>query len=140
MMSADSVANGAFLRLPIPQLVAELVALVAAVAVAVAVTRAVRPWRAAESVSRGGRVLAAMGLVAPLLAALAALLLAHAVLAAAVADTSLVDSAGQLAAAVVAVRLGVYVLGWLLGPSSWVRSREPATKNRPELSYSVVSV
>jgi len=127
MMSADSVASGAFLRLPIPQLVAELLAIVIAVVIAVAVTRTVRPWRADEAGgSRAGRMLAAVALVAPLLAALATLLLAHAALAAAGADTSLADSAGQLAAAIVSVRLGVYVLGRLLGPASWVRAREPA--------------
>ena len=127
MNSADSVADGAFLRLPLPQLLAEIVAIVIAIAIAVVVARAARAWRTGDAGgSRASRVLAAVVLLAPLLASLAALLAAHAVLAAAGVDTSLVDSAAQLAAAIVAVRCGVHVLGRLLGPASWVHNRELA--------------
>jgi small-conductance mechanosensitive channel len=127
MSSADSAVQGAFLRLPTPQLVAEIVAILIALAVGFALLRAARAWRTEDAGGSGlQRVLAAVMLLAPLLATLAALLVAHAVLAAALLDSALVDSAAQLAAAIAAVRLGVHVLGRLLGPASWVRSRELA--------------
>jgi small-conductance mechanosensitive channel len=131
MSSAESAAPGALWRFASPQLAAELLAIAIAIAIALTVARAARSWRAPTpgplppgAAPRAGRLLGALLMLAPLLAALAGLLGAHGLLAAAGFPTSLVDSAVQVAAALVVVRLGVHVLGRLLGPDSWVSSRE----------------
>jgi small-conductance mechanosensitive channel len=127
MESAGSAVSGAFLRIPVAQLACEIVAILIALAVAYAVRRMLRPWRPDEA---GGslqrNVLGAVRLIAPLVAALALLAVAHAALAAAQVDVALVDAALQLVAAIVSLRFGVYALGRLLGPASWVRSHELA--------------
>jgi small-conductance mechanosensitive channel len=125
--------QGVVARLTSPGLLVEVVAVLIAAAIAVFIARAARSWRPAGASAAPARplngldhVLEAAIRLAPLLAALAALLAAHGTLAAAGSDTSLIDSAVQVTGAWVAIRLGVYVLGRLLGPESWVRSRELA--------------
>ncbi|HEY0768481.1 MAG TPA: mechanosensitive ion channel domain-containing protein, partial [Steroidobacteraceae bacterium] len=63
-------------------------------------------------------------ILAPLVAAVATLLAGHAALAAFGTSTAVIDGAVKIVAALVLVRFGVYVLGLLLGPASWVRTRE----------------
>ncbi|HEV2228555.1 MAG TPA: mechanosensitive ion channel domain-containing protein [Steroidobacteraceae bacterium] len=132
MSNAESALKGLVLRLASPQLLAEILAILIAIAIGVAVARVSRSRRVLRDVaaplrsSWPERLLDAMGVLAPLLAALAALLAAHAALAAAALGTSVVDSAAQVATAAVVLRLGVHVLGRLLGPGSWVRSRQVA--------------
>ena len=125
MESAGSAVSGVFLAVPVPQLAGEIVAILIALAVAFTVRRALRPWRTDETGSALRRhVLGAVRLIAPLIAALAMLAAAHAALAATRIDVSLVDATLQLVAAIMSLRFGVYALGRLLGPASWVRSRE----------------
>jgi small-conductance mechanosensitive channel len=125
MDSAGSAVNGVLLRLPIPQLLAEVGAILIAIAVAYAVARAVRRRRAADATGSGAeRLLDTLLLLAPLLAALVTLGAAYPLLAVAQFDVTLLDRALELAAATLLVRFGVHALGRLLGPASWVRSRE----------------
>jgi small-conductance mechanosensitive channel len=125
MDSAGSAVNGVLLQLPMPQLLAEVVAILIAIAAAYAVARAVRTRPAADATASGSeRLLESLLLLAPLLAALAILAVAHPLLALTGFDVTLVDRALELAAATLLVRFGVHILGLLLGPTSWVRSRE----------------
>jgi small-conductance mechanosensitive channel len=132
MSNAESAVQDLLLRLASPQFLAEIFVVVIAIATAVGIERASRSWRALDTVaaplraSWPERLLGAFGVLAPLLAALAVLLAGHAALAALRTGTALVDGAVWLATAVVVVRLGVHVLGRLLGPGSWVRSRQLA--------------
>src|SRR5262249_23322519 len=64
-----------------------------------------------------------MVILAPILAALATLFAAHVVIGALGIPTAPVDTAARLVTALLLVRLGVFVLGLLLGPGSWVRTR-----------------
>jgi small-conductance mechanosensitive channel len=126
-MDSASPVGGAFLRLTSPQLWSELLAILLALAAALAIARATRARRSEPAVQPPrplARAVQAVVLVTPALAALAILLVAHVVLAGTGRSAALVDGAAQLAAAVVLVRLGVYILGTLLGPRSWVHSRE----------------
>jgi small-conductance mechanosensitive channel len=63
-----------------------------------------------------------MVILAPILAALVTLLAAHVLIGALGTSTAPVDTAARLVAALLVVRLGVFVLGLLLGPGSWVRA------------------
>ncbi len=130
MSNAESALKSLILRLTPAQFLAETLAILIAVVIALYIARSSRSWRALKDVAAPlrsrwpERLLDAAVVLAPLLAALAVLLAAHAALAAAALGTSLVDGAVQVATAAVALRLGVYVLGRLLGPGSWVRSRQ----------------
>ena len=126
MSNAESAVRGLIVRLTSAQFLAETLAILIALVIAFAVARASRrtPTPAGARVRRSERLLDAFGVLAPFLAALAALLAARAVLAAAALGTAAVDSAAQVATVLVLVRLGVYALGRLLGPGSWVRSRQ----------------
>jgi small-conductance mechanosensitive channel len=130
MSNAESAVKDLLLRLASPQMMAEILAILIAGLVGLAVARSARSWRAPppsaapRRASWPERLRGALPVLAPLLATLAALLAAHAALAAAASDTSLVDGAAQVATALLVVRLGVYVLGRLLGPGSWVRGRQ----------------
>ncbi len=130
MNSADSAVKGALFGLTSPQFLAQVLTILIAAAIALAVARAMRARRGPGAPglpprpTRLERLMLTAALLAPLLAALAALLAGHALLAATGGRTSLIDSAAQVAAVLVLVRLGVHALGRLLGPGSWVRSRE----------------
>ncbi len=129
MSSAESAIKGVFLSLAAPQLLAQLLVIAIALGSAWLVERATRAGEAPMPNGAAGRLDRVVGILvmlAPLLAGLAILLAGHAVLAAAGREVALVDRAVQLAAAIVVLRLGVHALGRLLGPSSWVRSRERA--------------
>jgi small-conductance mechanosensitive channel len=130
MSNAESAVKDLLLRLASPQMMAEMLAILIAGLVGLAVARSARSWRTpppAAAALRGSwpeRLRGALAALTPLLATLGALLAAHAALAAAARDTLLVDGAAQVASALLVVRLGVYVLGRLLGPGSWVRGRQ----------------
>jgi small-conductance mechanosensitive channel len=132
MTNAESAVKSVILRLTSAQFLAETLAILLAVGIALYLARLSRSRRVLKEVaaplrsSWPERLLDAAGVLAPLLAALAALLAAHAALAAAALSTSVIDGAVQVATAAVALRLGVYALGRLLGPGSWVRSRQVA--------------
>ncbi|MBV8974964.1 MAG: mechanosensitive ion channel [Sinobacteraceae bacterium] len=129
MNSADSAVRGALLQLTSPQVLAALVAILLAGAVALLVARvlAARRLRTAPDLPLNEHALdhALEGLLilAPILAALATLFAGHAVLASLGGSTTLLDEAARILTALLLVRLGVFVLGLLLGPGSWVRTR-----------------
>jgi len=131
MNSADSAVRGVLLQLSSPQMLATLVAALCAAAMALIVMRVLeaRRLRAAPDLplSQHGLDHALDGLVilAPILAALAALLAARALFGATGTATAPLDAATRIVTALLLVRLGVFVLGLLLGPGSWVRSRGP---------------
>jgi small-conductance mechanosensitive channel len=62
--------------------------------------------------------------LAPILAAICTLLAGHMLLAAGGIPTTVNDGVIRLLVALVLVRLGVYLLGLLLGPTSWMHTRE----------------
>ena len=132
MSSAESAVRELLLRLASPQFLAEALAILIALAAGFGAARAVRSWQGGpEADARAPstwpeRLLAALLILVPFLAMLATLLAGRAALAAAGLATGVTDSAVQLLIALVVVRLGVYVLGRLLGPNSWVRSRQLA--------------
>jgi small-conductance mechanosensitive channel len=130
--SARSAVTGLLVDLTSPQvLVAMLAALVAAV-VALSVARVLRARRArdiaADLPARAAHwldhALEGAVILAPIIAALVTLLAAQLAANALHAPTDLIDAAVRLVGTLALVRLGVYVLGLLLGPGSWVRARE----------------
>ena len=129
MNSADSAVRGALLQLTSPQMLAALVAALCAAMVAYAVARALgaRRVRIAPDLplpEHGlDHALEGMVILAPILAALATLLVAHVLIGALGISTAPVDAAARMVTALLLVRLGVFVLGLLLGPGSWVRTR-----------------
>jgi small-conductance mechanosensitive channel len=129
MNSADSAVRGALLQLTSPEMLAALVAALCAAMVAYAVARplAARRLRTAPDLPLPAHgldhALEGMVILAPILAALATLFAAHVVVGALGTSTAAVDAAARIVAALLLVRLGVFVLGLLLGPGSWVRTR-----------------
>jgi small-conductance mechanosensitive channel len=128
MNGAESAVRGALLQLTSPPVLATVVSVLLAAVVALAVARALRARTPAARTLRNAHLadyfLEGALLIAPVLAALALLLLAHVVVAAFGLSVQGVDEAMRLLVALVVVRLGVFCLGVLLGPSSWVRVRE----------------
>jgi len=129
MNSALSAARGVLLQLAAPQTMAAVAAIVIATLVALVVARILRDRRARDAAADLplpqhwlDHALEAAVIVAPILAALATLLCAHLVLAALGMPTALLDGAVQIVAVLALLRLGVFILGLLLGPGSWVRS------------------
>jgi len=129
MNSADSAVRGALLQLTTPQALAAFVATLLAAGVALVVARTLDARRvpAAPDLPLNEHALdhALDGLVilAPILAALATLFASHAVLAGLGIPTTALDVAARIVMALLLVRLAVFVLGLLLGPGSWVRTR-----------------
>jgi small-conductance mechanosensitive channel len=129
MNSADSAVRGALLQLTSPQMLAALVAVLCAAAVAYLVARplAARRVRGAPDLPLPAHArdhaLEGMVILAPILAALATLFAAHVVIGALGISTEPVDTAARLVTALLLLRLSVFVLGLLLGPGSWVRTR-----------------
>jgi small-conductance mechanosensitive channel len=74
--------------------------------------------------SARGRVVEILLIEAPFVAALLVLLLLRTLIAAAGAATALLDTAMELAATLILVRLGTYLLRLGLGPDSWMRTWE----------------
>jgi small-conductance mechanosensitive channel len=132
MDSARSAVRGLLDQLTSPQVLAAVLSILIAGVVALAVARVLRARRArdiaADLPPRADHWLdhALEGLVilAPILAALATLAAAHVALAALSSPTDLIHDAVRIVTALALIRLGVYVLGLLLGPGSWVRARE----------------
>ncbi|HYL71987.1 MAG TPA: mechanosensitive ion channel domain-containing protein [Candidatus Dormibacteraeota bacterium] len=127
MSSAASAIRGVFSSLASPQLLWQLPVILIALGVAWMVERTAQapPAGAANGqMSRVDRLIGILVMLAPLLAGLLILLIGHGILAALGHDVRLVDMAVQLAAAIVVLRLAVHALGRLLGPESWVGSRE----------------
>jgi small-conductance mechanosensitive channel len=128
MDGAESAVRGALLQFTSPQvLIAVLAAGIAAI-VALSVVRALRVRRADAAAIRSphllDHILEGAILIAPILAALALLVAAHFVVGAFGLSPAVIDACARLLVALLLVRLGVYVLGLLLGPNSWVRTRE----------------
>jgi len=128
MNSADSAVRGALLQLTSPEMLTALVAALCAAAVAYAVARplAARRVRAADlPLTTHGldHALEGMVILTPILAALATLFAAHVLIGALGTSTTAVDTVARIVTALLLVRLGVFVLGLLLGPGSWVRAR-----------------
>jgi small-conductance mechanosensitive channel len=131
MESSDSPLRGVLLQLTSPQLLAAAFVVLLAAIVALIVARLLRRrhWPAAPAVTVRAMHWADHGLegalrIAPILAALATLLAGHYVLPAVGIPAVFVDRAVQLLVALVLVRIGVYLLGLLLGPASWAHTRE----------------
>ncbi len=130
MDSADSAVSSALQRLTSAPVLLAVLALLLAGMIALLVARALRarPSHAAEPppppAHWSDHTLRGAVILAPLLAAVAVLLGAHVALAAFGASTTVIDGAVRIVGAAVLVRLGVFLLGWMLGPESWVRTRE----------------
>jgi small-conductance mechanosensitive channel len=131
MDSADTAVSGVLLRLTSPQVLGALLALLVATVIALLVDRMLRARRpGGATVSPTPRrhwldhTLEGAVILAPLLAALATLLAGHAALAAFATPTAVIDGAVKIVGALALVRFGVYVLGFLLGPNSWIGTRE----------------
>jgi small-conductance mechanosensitive channel len=131
MDSADSAVSGALQRLTSPPVLLAVLALLVALVIALLVARALRTRAAREAAGSPpapahglNHALRGAVMLAPLLAALAVLLGAHVALAALGASTTLIDGALRIVGALVLVRFGVFLLGLMLGPESWVRTHE----------------
>jgi len=130
--SARSALTGFLLYLTSPQVLAAMLAVLVAIVVALSVARVLRARRArdlAADLPAGAdhwldHALEGAVILAPIIAALVTLLAAHLAVSALHAPTELIDAAVRLVGSLALVRLGVYVLGLLLGPGSWVRARE----------------
>jgi len=127
-MSSD--IRGVLLQLSSPPVLAALFAVLLAAVVAFGVARVLRTRRARDAMhhlpleAHGlDHALECAVIIAPILAALATLLAAHALCAALRLPTGPLDEALRLTALLVVLRIGVFALGLLLGPASWVRVR-----------------
>ena len=130
MNSADSAVKGALLQLTSPDVLAALLAVLVAASIALLVARVLRARRARDAAADLplpahwlDHALEGAVILAPMVAALATLVAAHGLLGAFGRSTDPLDVALQLVATLAGVRLCVFVLGVLLGPGSWVRSR-----------------
>ena len=128
MDGAESALRGALQQLSSPQVLLAVLAAGIAAIVALSVARALRIRRADAAALRSPHVLdhilEGAILIAPILAALALLAAMHFVVVAFGQSPAVIDACARLLVALVLVRLAVYVLGVLLGPHSWVRTRE----------------
>jgi small-conductance mechanosensitive channel len=132
MDSARSAVRGFLVQLTSPQVLAAVTAIIIALLVALVVARVLRARRARDvtahlptrAVHALDHALEGGVLLAPMLAAAVTLLAAHLALAQFPTALALIEAALRVVAALIVVRLGVFVLGLLLGPESWVRSRE----------------
>ena len=131
MDSADSAISGALQRLTSPPVLLAGLALLVALVIALLVARALRTRAAREAAGSPpapahglNHALRGAVMLAPLLAALAVMLGAHVALAALGVSTTLIDGALRIVGALALVRFGVFLLGLMLGPESWVRTHE----------------
>ena len=129
-MNADpGTLQNFFDRWAEPIVLAQLVALVVAVVAALLASHAAHRWQ--HRGSRGpapapwrAHLVEGMVMQAGFLAALVLILAVRAVLASRDLDTGVLDTALELLAALMLVRLGVYLLRLLLGDRGWVRAWE----------------
>jgi small-conductance mechanosensitive channel len=129
MDSADSAVKRIFLRLTSPEVLAEVIVIVIAALIALTAAHVVRLWhlkRKPAPETEAWQIHALDGLVAvtPMLLVVVLLLLAHASFSMLSVATDAIDTVLQLATAFVLVRIGVYLLGVLVGPQSWFRRWE----------------
>ncbi|TLZ14629.1 MAG: hypothetical protein E6K34_15625, partial [Gammaproteobacteria bacterium] len=130
MDSADSAVSAILLRLTSPQVLGAVLALLVAGVIALLVARALRVRRARDATAAQHRphwldhTLEGALILAPLMAALATLLAGHAALAAFATPTAVIDGALKIVGALALLRFGVYLLGRMLGPESWLGTRE----------------
>jgi small-conductance mechanosensitive channel len=128
MDGAESAVRGALLQFTSPQVLIAVLAAGIAGVVALSVARALRVRRADAAAMRSphllDHILEGAILIAPILAGLALLVAAHFMVRAFGLSPEVIDACARLLVALVLVRAGVYVLGLLLGPNSWVRTRE----------------
>src|SRR5213082_80807 len=126
MDSADAAVSAVLLRLTSPQVLGAVLALLLAGVIALLVARALRVRRAPGATAAQQRphwldhTLEGALILAPLVAALATLLAGRAALAAFATSTAVIDGALEIVGALVLLRFGVYLLGRMLGPGSWV--------------------
>jgi small-conductance mechanosensitive channel len=128
MNGAQSALRDALAQLTsLPVLVAVVAVAIAGV-VAIGVARALRVRRADVAAARSPHLLdhalEAAILIAPVIAALALLAAAHVMVSSLSLPVQGIDGAARLLVALIVVRLGVFALGVMLGPTSWVRTRE----------------
>ncbi|HUL19638.1 MAG TPA: mechanosensitive ion channel domain-containing protein [Steroidobacteraceae bacterium] len=128
MDGAQSALREALAQLTSLPVLVGVVAVAIAGLVAIGVARALRVRRAHAAAVRTphllDHVLEAAILIAPIIAALAMLAAAHVMAGTLALPTQGIDGAARLLAALIVVRLGVFVLGVLLGSGSWVQTRE----------------
>src|SRR6267143_862252 len=119
MNSADAAVSGVLLWLTSPQVLGAVLALLVAGVIALLVARMLRVRRARGAPAAPAphpphwldHTLEGALILAPLLAAFAT-------------PTAVIDGAVKIVGALVLLRLGVYVLGLMLGPDSWVGTRQ----------------
>src|SRR5437667_197087 len=125
-----SQAHLASHRGPSPPVLLAVLALIVAGVIALLVARALRTRAARAAGSPPPPVhwldhsLRGAVILAPFLAAVAVLLGSHVALAALGGSTEVIDGAVRIVGALVLVRLAVFALGLMLGPESWVGTRE----------------
>jgi small-conductance mechanosensitive channel len=130
MNSAVSAVRGVLEQLTSPQALAALLLTLIAGLIALGVERILRARRARDAAADLplpahwlDHALEGAVILAPIVAALATLFAGRTLLAALQVPTDAVDSVMRVIAALLLVRLGVFILGVLLGPGSWVRTR-----------------
>jgi small-conductance mechanosensitive channel len=128
MDGAQSALREALAQLTSLPVLIGVVAVAIAGIVAIGVARALRVRRADVAAVRTPHLLdhalEAAILIAPVIAALALLGAAHVVVGRMGLPVQGIDGAARLLVALIVVRLGVFALGVMLGPASWVRTRE----------------
>jgi small-conductance mechanosensitive channel len=130
MDSVESTVRGVLQQLTSPPLLAAAVVVVIAALVALAVARMLGQRRRIPDSELAARphwldhALEAALLLAPLLCAVATILAGHVVLGALGTATTALDAAARLVLVLALLRLGVFVLALLLGPASWLRTRQ----------------
>ena len=129
MNSAVSAARDVLQQLTSPQSLGALLLILIAALVALAVARILRARRAYALAADLplpahwlDHALEGAVILAPIVAALGTLFAGRALLAGLQLPTDAVDSIVRVVAALLVVRLSVFVLGVLLGPGSWVRA------------------
>lgn len=128
MNNSDGAVRAFFAQLTDPAILLELFAVLISILAAIAITSAVRAWfrrhRGASAAQRQGfsaRMTDATLILMPILVTLGLLLGIRVSFGAFDLDTLVLDRSLQLAAALVVVRLGVYLLRQLLGENSWLK-------------------
>ncbi len=126
MPESETAIRDFFAQLTEPSVLTQLFAVLIAVLVGIAVASAIRAWHrrrsaGAPGIGFTGKIVEASLIVAPIVIAVALLLGTRLGFVGLDMDHLLVDRALQLAAALVLVRLGVYVLRQLLGADSWLK-------------------
>ena len=117
-----------FTALANPQLLAQLLGIAAVLVVALLAGQAARSaWqrRAPPALAWQSTLLEGLVRLVPALTAVILLLVLHAAYAGAALATNALDLTQQLAMVLVLVRAGVYLVGLLLGPRSWLHNWEP---------------